>query len=363
MCLGRCSSSWSIAMKCSRRKFLNLTTGAAVLPIASRVAGGETYPSRPITMMVGFPPGGPTDTLARILSEAMQRSLGQTVVVETVSGASGTIATGRVTHGSPDGYTIVIGNWASNVGATAIYPLNFDVLKDLQPISLLAASSLWILGKNALPPKTATELIAWLGSNPNLVTFGTVGTGSAAHLCGVYLQRKTGAHFQYVPYRGAGQVVPDLIGGQIDLTCLEASATLGKCGGWQIQSVCRNERKALVKIAEHANDDRIGRAGTQHLLLARPVDDKGGTQLRRRSVGGRRQGCLGRPGRAAASRNARPSHISARSAEPRSTRGVPNGGDRQMVADHQSSKHQGRINAWVNVRFGSRVDGALARTF
>ena len=231
-------------MKCSRRKFLNLTRGAAVLPIASRVAGGETYPSRPITMMVGFPPGGPTDTLARILSEAMQRSLGQTVVVETVSGASGTIATGRVAHGSPDGYTIVIGNWASNIGATAIYPLNFDVLKDLQPISLLAASSLWILGKNALPPKTATELIAWLGSNPNPVTFGTVGTGSAAHLCGVYLQRKTGAHFQYVPYRGAGQVVPDLIGGQIDLTCLEASATLGnvEAGRYKAYAVMSEKR-------------------------------------------------------------------------------------------------------------------------
>ena len=231
-------------MKCSRRKFLNLTTGAAVLPIASRVAGGETYPSRPITMMVGFPPGGPTDTLARILSEAMQRSLGQTVVVETVSGASGTIATGRVAHGSPDGYTIVIGNWASNIGATAIYPLNFDVLKDLQPISLLASSSLWILGKNALPPKTATELIAWLGSNPNPVTFGTVGTGSAAHLCGVYLQRKTGAHFQYVPYRGAGQVVPDLIGGQIDLTCLEASATLGnvEAGRYKAYAVMSEKR-------------------------------------------------------------------------------------------------------------------------
>jgi tripartite-type tricarboxylate transporter receptor subunit TctC len=141
---------------------LHLAAAAAVLPIASRVAGAETYPSRSITMLVGFPPGGPTDTLARILSEAMQRSLGQSVVVETVSGASGTIATGRVAHGSRDGYTIVIGNWASNVGAPAIYPLNFDVSKDLQPISLLAASPLWILGKNALPPKTATELIAWL---------------------------------------------------------------------------------------------------------------------------------------------------------------------------------------------------------
>src|SRR5262249_55010571 len=99
-----------------------------------------------------------------------------------------------------------------------------------------------------------------------------------------------------------------------------------------------------------------GVPGLSISLLARLVYDKGGTQLRRRSVGGRRQGCLCRPGPAAAARNARPSHISARSAEPRSTRGVPNGGDRQMVADHQSSKHQGRISAWVNVRFGSEAD-------
>ena len=231
-------------MKLPRRQFLDLTAAAAVLPIASRVAGAETYPSRSITMLVGFPPGGPTDTLARILSEAMQRSLGQSVVVETVSGASGTIATGRVAHGSRDGYTIVIGNWASNVGAPAIYPLNFDVSKDLQPISLLAASPLWILGKNALPPKTATELIAWLKSNPNPVTFGTVGAGSAAHLCGVYLQRKADARFQYVPYRGAGPAIQDLIGGQIDLTCLEASATLGnvEAGRYKAYAVMSGKR-------------------------------------------------------------------------------------------------------------------------
>jgi tripartite-type tricarboxylate transporter receptor subunit TctC len=194
--------------------------------------------------MVGFPPGGPTDTLARLLGEAMQPSLGQTVVVETVSGASGTIAAGRVAHGTPDGYTIVIGNWGSNVGAPAIYPLDFDILRDLQPISLLAASSLWILGKNALPPKTATELIAWLKSNPNPVTFGTVGAGSAAHLCGLYMEKKTGAHFQYVPYRGAGPAMQDLIGGQIDLTCLEASATLGnvEAGRFKAYAVMSEKR-------------------------------------------------------------------------------------------------------------------------
>ena len=134
-----------------RTRFL----GALIALLASAaVAHAQSYPSRPITMMVGFPPGGPTDTLARILADAMKSSLGQTIVVETVSGASGTIATGRVVHANPDGYTIGIGNWGSHVGAPAFYALDYDVLKDLQPISLLEASPLWILGKSALPPKT-----------------------------------------------------------------------------------------------------------------------------------------------------------------------------------------------------------------
>ena len=219
--------------------------GALAALLASAVAAlAQTYPSRPITMIVGFPPGGPTDTLARILGEAMQPSLGQTIVIETASGASGTIAAGRVAHASPDGYTIGIGNWGSHVGSPAIYPLDYDVLKDLQPISLLEASPLWVLGKNALPPKSATELIAWLKSNPTPVTFGTVGAGSAAHLCGLYFQQKTGAHFQYVPYRGAGPAMQDLIGGQIDLSCLEASATLGnvEAGGYKAYAVLSEQR-------------------------------------------------------------------------------------------------------------------------
>ncbi len=202
--------------------------GALIALLAGGAAAlAQTYPSRPITLMVGFPPGGPTDTLARILGEAMQSTLGQTVVIETASGASGTIAAGRVAHASPDGYTIELGNWSGHVGSPAIYRLDFDVMKDLQPISLLAYSPLWVLGKNAVPPKNATELIAWLNSNPNPVTFGTVGAGSAAHLCALSIQQKTGAHFQYVPYRGAAPAMQDLIGGQIDLSCLEASATLG----------------------------------------------------------------------------------------------------------------------------------------
>jgi tripartite-type tricarboxylate transporter receptor subunit TctC len=198
---------------------------AALLALAA-AAQAQTYPSHPITMMVGFPPGGPTDTLARILADAMGQTLGQSVVVETVSGASGTIATGRVVHAAPDGYTVGIGNWTSHVGSPAIYPLDYDIMKDLQPISLLASSPLWIVGKNALPPKTATELIAWLKTRSEPTTFGTIGAGSAAHLCGLFFAQKTGARFQYVPYRGGAPAMQDLIGGQIDLSCLEASQTL-----------------------------------------------------------------------------------------------------------------------------------------
>jgi tripartite-type tricarboxylate transporter receptor subunit TctC len=189
-------------------------------------AAADTYPSHPITLMVGFPPGGPTDALARLLAKGMETALHQTIVVETVSGASGTISTGRVVHAAPDGYTIGIGNWTSHVGSPAIYKLDYDVQKSLQPISLLAYSPLWILGKNAIPPKTATELIAWLKGKKTPTTFGTIGTGSAAQLAAISFADAIGVKFDYVPYRGAGPAIQDLLGGQIELTCLEASATL-----------------------------------------------------------------------------------------------------------------------------------------
>jgi tripartite-type tricarboxylate transporter receptor subunit TctC len=219
--------------------------GALVALLAfTAAAQAQTYPTRSITMLVGFPPGGPTDTLARIVADAMQPSLGQTVVVETVSGASGTIAAGRVAHADPDGYTIGIGNWSSHVGSPAIYALDYDVFKDLQPISLLATSPLWILGKNALPPKTASELIAWLKARTEPTTFATVGAGSAAHLAGLSFARAIGARFQYVPYRGVGPIIPDLIGGQIDLTCVEASSTLAnaEAGKYKAYAVMSEER-------------------------------------------------------------------------------------------------------------------------
>ena len=199
---------------------------ALLASAAAASAQTPTYPTRPVTMMVGFPPGGPTDTLARILGDAMQKTLGQPVVIETASGASGTIAAGRVAHAAPDGYTIGIGNWSSHVGSPAIYAIDFDVFKDLQPISLLTTAPMIILGKNGLPPNTATDLVSWVKAQPQPTTFGTVGVGSAGQLCGIFFQQKVGARLQFVPYRGAAPAIQDLIGGQIELACLEASSSL-----------------------------------------------------------------------------------------------------------------------------------------
>jgi tripartite-type tricarboxylate transporter receptor subunit TctC len=234
-----------MAGKNTRGIAMKRLVGALVALLAfTAAAQAQAYPTRPITMLVGFPPGGPTDTLARIVADAMQPSLGQSVVVETVSGASGTIAAGRVVHSSPDGYTIGIGNWTSHVGSPAIYPLDYDIFKDLQPVALLAASPLWIVGKNDLPPKTAPELITWLKARPDPATFGTIGSGSAAHLCGLFFAQKTGVRFQYVPYRGGAPAMQDLIGGQIDLSCLEASQTLAnvEAGRFKAYAVMGEQR-------------------------------------------------------------------------------------------------------------------------
>jgi tripartite-type tricarboxylate transporter receptor subunit TctC len=205
---------------------LTLALAAFAALFGASAAQADSFPSHPITLMVGFPPGGPTDALARLLAKGMEEKLGQTIVVETVSGASGTIATGRVVHAAPDGYTIGIGNWSSHVGSPQIYKLDYDIQTDLAPISLLAYSPLLILGKNAIPPNNAKELIAWLKAKPSPATFGTVGTGSAAQLGAVSFAKAIGVKFDYVPYRGAGPAITDLVGGHIDLSCLEASASL-----------------------------------------------------------------------------------------------------------------------------------------
>ena len=230
-------------MNFSRRKFLDLAAGAAALPATSRIAAAQAYPSRPITMIVPYPPGGPTDTLGRIFAERMYASLGEPVVVENVGGAAGTIGVGRVVRAAPDGYTINFSNVASHVFSAIVYKLQYDMLRDLEPIALLTISPLWIVASNTVPAQNVRELIAWLKSKGDKATWGIVGPGSPAHLCGVYFQNHTGTRVQFVPYRGAGPTMQDLVAGQIELSCLEASATRPNVLGGKI--------KAFALLAQH----------------------------------------------------------------------------------------------------------------
>src|SRR5205807_2632434 len=154
------------AMSLSRRRFLHLAAGGAALSAYSPLALAQTYPSRPITIVVPFPAGGPTDALARILAERMRGPLGQSIIIENPTGAGGTIGTGRVARAAPDGYTIILGHWQTHVVNGATYALSFDVVKDFAPVSLVADCPVWIVARQALPAKDLTELVAWLKENP-----------------------------------------------------------------------------------------------------------------------------------------------------------------------------------------------------
>jgi tripartite-type tricarboxylate transporter receptor subunit TctC len=189
-------------------------------------AVAQDFPSRPITVIVPFPPGGASDILARLIAEPMRVVLGQPVVVQSVPGAGATIGVGRVVQSPPDGYTLSIGNWTSHVGAPIVYAVPWHPLKDLEPVARLSTTTLMIMSRPALPVKDGKELIAWLKANPDQATMAHVGSGSGAHVCGIYFEQKTGTRVRYVPYKGAGPIMPDLMGNQVDLFCGEASQML-----------------------------------------------------------------------------------------------------------------------------------------
>lgn len=201
---------------------------ALIFAMLAAVAGAtaQTYPSRPVTVIVPFAAGGVTDIVARIVSERMNKALGQSVIIENVSGAGGTIGVTRLFRAAPDGYTLVVGQWTSHVGAGAMYPVPFDYLNDFEPVSMLSIAPLWIIGRSNLPAKDLRELIAWLKANPDKASAATTGLGSGIHMCLVYFQNMTGTKFPLAPYRGAAPLMQDMLAGQIDLSCPEAGQTL-----------------------------------------------------------------------------------------------------------------------------------------
>jgi tripartite-type tricarboxylate transporter receptor subunit TctC len=190
-----------------------MLVGAVVIPPGT--AAAQSYPARPVTMIVPFPAGGPTDTIGRVVADGMRNSLGQPVVIDNVGGAAGSLATGKVARSAPDGYTIGLGSGTTHVANGAVYQLKYDLLADFEPVSMLTIQPMLVIGKKELAANTLQELIAWLKANPDKASQGTAGAGSTSHLSGIFFQQLTGTRYQFVPYRNTG--MQDLMAGLIEI--------------------------------------------------------------------------------------------------------------------------------------------------
>jgi tripartite-type tricarboxylate transporter receptor subunit TctC len=189
-------------------------------------AAAQTYPSRPVTVIAPFPPGGPSDALARILSGPLEAALGQPVVIENVGGAGGTVGVGRVARATPDGYTLLIGQWSTQVVNPATYKLDYDVVNDFAPIALLATTPQIIIARKDFPAADVHELITWLKANPDKAQAATVGAAGGAQVAGMYFAQATGTRFGFVPYRGGAPAMQDLIAGRVDFMFDQAANAL-----------------------------------------------------------------------------------------------------------------------------------------
>jgi tripartite-type tricarboxylate transporter receptor subunit TctC len=234
---------------------------ACVLMAGLCGAYAQSFPSRPVTIVVPFAAGGPTDVLARVLGQRMSATLGQSVVVENVTGAGGSIGVGRVVRAPADGYTLSIGQLGTHALNGAIYALPYDLLTDLEPIALLASNPQLIVTKKAMPAKDLKELIAWLRTNNDKSIVGTAGAGTPAHVSGVYLQNQLGSTFQFVPYRGAGPAMQDLIAGNIDLYFDQASNSLPHVRSGAIKAYAVTSKTRLPSAPDIPTADEAGLPG------------------------------------------------------------------------------------------------------
>ena len=245
-----------------RRIFLGVLTAVSSILGAVAPAAAQAYPSRPITLIVPFGAGGPVDTLARTLIEPMRVSLGQPVLIENVTGASGTIGVGRAVRAAPDGYTVSIGNWPSHVVNGAIYSLPYDLLKDFAPVARLPSNPYVIVARKDLPAKDLKELIAWLKANPDKATEGTAGPGAGQHISGVYFQNVTGTRFQFVPYRaGSSEIMRDLVAGHIDLTFDQAITALPHVRNGAVKAYAVTSNTRLAAAPDIPTVDEAGAPG------------------------------------------------------------------------------------------------------
>jgi tripartite-type tricarboxylate transporter receptor subunit TctC len=222
-------------------------------------AFSETYPARPITLIVPFAAGGGTDVTARVLSERMRKFLGQPVVIENIAGAGGTTGVGRAAHATSDGYTIVIGHWGTHVANGAIYSLRYDLINDFEPISLVARTKWFIVAKRDMAPSDLKGLIAWSKMNPLRV--GTGGLGSPEHVSGLLFGNITGANLQFVPYRGGGPALQDLLAGHIDMMIVASTIALPHVKEGSIKTYAIMDKSRLTEAPDIPTVDEAGAPG------------------------------------------------------------------------------------------------------
>jgi tripartite-type tricarboxylate transporter receptor subunit TctC len=234
---------------------------AVLLVCACATAQAQNFPSRPITLIVPFAAGGPLDVLARTLAEPMRAALGQPVLIETVTGAGGSIGFGRVARAAPDGYTFGLGMWSTHVVNGAIYALPYDVLNDFEPIALLVNNADLIVSKVPAPADDLPSLIAWLKANPDKASWGTQGVGGPSHVGGLMFQKLTGTRFQFVPYRGLAPAIQDLVAGQIDLALPPPDIALPLIRTGKMKAYAVTAKKRLEAAPEIPTVDEAGLPG------------------------------------------------------------------------------------------------------
>lgn len=233
---------------------------SAAIALVMLSSNAQPYPNRPITIVVAYPPGGATDVVARIVSDRLQGALGQTVIVENMGGANGSVGAARVARSSPDGYTFIVGNWNNFVANGAVY-LKYDLRTDFTPIALLTETPLLITARNTLKAKNLKEFIAWLKDNPDTATEGLAGIGAIGQLVGIEFQKETKTHFRGIPYRGGGPAVQDLVAGRIDFILNSASDTLPQVRSGAIKAYAVTARQRLPALSEVPTVDEAGLPG------------------------------------------------------------------------------------------------------
>jgi tripartite-type tricarboxylate transporter receptor subunit TctC len=245
----------------TRRLFLaglNLTAATAALtgPLAA-----DDFPSRPVTMIVPYPPGGPTDAVGRIIAQGMQPTLGRPVIIENVGGAAANLGTERVARAAPDGYTIGLGNSATHVVNAAIYSLKYDVVKDFEPISLLATEPVVIVGRSTLPANNLRELIAWLKENSGKSLAGTAGVGSVADVALYFLEKQIGVSIQHIPYHGLAPAVQAMMSGEVDIIMNLPGNVLGQVKAGTIKAFAVTAKTRLIGDPDIPTVDEAGLPG------------------------------------------------------------------------------------------------------